>query len=64
MRRGAGDLGTLVGVEHLVKVVSERDPAVHVLVNNAGATWGAPVEEFPDAGWDKIMAINVKGVST
>ena len=56
------DLGTLEGVEHLVKVVSEREPAVHVLVNNAGATWGAPVkEEFPDAGWGARlgMAINV-----
>jgi NAD(P)-dependent dehydrogenase (short-subunit alcohol dehydrogenase family) len=56
------DLGTLAGVETLVKAVSARESKVHVLVNNAGATWGAPLEEFPDAGFDKIMAINVKGV--
>lgn len=55
------DLGTLEGVEHLARVVSERETALHLLVNNAGATWGAPLEEFPDAGWDKVMAINVKG---
>lgn len=55
------DLGTLEGVLHLVAKVSEREPALHVLVNNAGATWGAPLEEFPDSGWDKVMAINVKG---
>ena len=32
-----------------------------MLVNNAGATWGAPLEEFPDAGWDKVLDTNVKG---
>jgi NAD(P)-dependent dehydrogenase (short-subunit alcohol dehydrogenase family) len=56
------DLGTLEGVQHLVQEVSAREQALHVLVNNAGATWGAPLEEFPDSAWDKIMAINVKGV--
>jgi len=55
------DLGTLAGVEHLVAEVGKREKALHILVNNAGATWGAPLEEFPDSGWDKIMAINVKG---
>jgi 2-deoxy-D-gluconate 3-dehydrogenase len=33
-----------------------------VLVNNAGASWGAPLDEFPEAGWDKVMDTNVKGV--
>jgi NAD(P)-dependent dehydrogenase (short-subunit alcohol dehydrogenase family) len=56
------DLGTLEGVEHLAQRVAAREPALHVLVNNAGATWGAPLEEFPDAGFDKILAVNVKGV--
>lgn len=55
------DLGTMEGVEHLVRAVSAREPKLHLLVNNAGATWGAPLEEFPDSGWDKVMAINVKG---
>jgi NAD(P)-dependent dehydrogenase (short-subunit alcohol dehydrogenase family) len=56
------DLGTQTGIDHLVAQVSKREASVHVLVNNAGATWGAPIEEFPEAGWDKIMAVNVKGV--
>jgi NAD(P)-dependent dehydrogenase (short-subunit alcohol dehydrogenase family) len=56
------DLGTVEGAAHLASAVSEREKALHVLVNNAGATWGAPLEEFPDAGWDKIMGVNVKGV--
>jgi NAD(P)-dependent dehydrogenase (short-subunit alcohol dehydrogenase family) len=53
------DLSTREGVDHLAAEVARREPAVHVLVNNAGATWGAPLEEYPDDGWDKVMATNV-----
>lgn len=56
------DVGTLAGAMHLAEEVSKREKALHVLVNNAGATWGAPLEEFPDSGWDKILGVNVKGV--
>lgn len=40
--------------------VAEREERVHVLVNNAGATWGAPLEEFPAAAWDKVLNLNLK----
>ena len=33
-----------------------------MLVNNAGATWGAPLDEYADAAWDKVLDLNVKGV--
>ena len=33
---------------------------MHILVNNAGATWGAPLEEYPGAAWDKVLDVNVK----
>ena len=33
---------------------------IDVLVNNAGAAWGVPFEEFPESGWDKVMDLNVK----
>lgn len=56
------DLGTADGAVHLATKIAEREKAVHILVNNAGATWGAPLEEFPDSGWDKVMGVNVKGV--
>ena len=56
------DLGTMEGVEHLAEEVSQREPAVHILVNNAGAAWGAPMEEFPEDGFDKVWLLNVKGV--
>jgi NAD(P)-dependent dehydrogenase (short-subunit alcohol dehydrogenase family) len=56
------DLATVEGAQHLADEVAAREPAVHVLVNNAGATWGAPLEEYPDSAFDKVFAINLKGV--
>ncbi|MFA5786989.1 MAG: SDR family NAD(P)-dependent oxidoreductase [Actinomycetota bacterium] len=56
------DLSGLEGVEHLAREVAAREPAVHILVNNAGATWGAPLEDYPDSAFDKIWAINVKAI--
>lgn len=56
------DLSTQEGAEGLAAAIAEREPAVHLLVNNSGATWGAPLEEYPDSAFDKLWAINVKGV--
>lgn len=56
------DLSTREGVDTLAAGVRERFDHLDVLVNNAGATWGAPIEEFPDTAWDKVLDINVKGV--
>ena len=53
------DLSTLEGCRDLA---AEIDGPLHVLINNAGATWGAPLEEFPDSGWDRVLNTNVKGV--
>ncbi|MFI6601264.1 SDR family oxidoreductase [Nonomuraea sp. NPDC050536] len=53
------DLSTAAGVATLVEAV---DGPLDVLVNNAGATWGAPLEEFPESAFDKLWNINVKGV--
>src|SRR4051794_40505961 len=49
------DLSTEEGCRSAAAYVGEREPAVHVLVNNAGATWGAPLEEFPASAWDKVL---------
>jgi NAD(P)-dependent dehydrogenase (short-subunit alcohol dehydrogenase family) len=54
------DLSTQQGIEHLVAEINAREEQLDILVNNAGATWGAAVDEFPEAGWDKVMNINVK----
>ncbi len=56
------DLSTEAGAKGLAAAVAEREPALHVLVNNAGANWGAPLAEYPDAAWDKVLAVNVKAI--
>jgi NAD(P)-dependent dehydrogenase (short-subunit alcohol dehydrogenase family) len=56
------DLGTSEGLDHLAARLAERESALHILVNNAGATWGAPIEEYPDEAFDKIWAVNVKAI--
>ncbi len=54
------DLSSLDGVQYLATAMAEREEKLDILVNNAGATWGAPMESFPESAWDKIMAINLK----
>jgi NAD(P)-dependent dehydrogenase (short-subunit alcohol dehydrogenase family) len=44
----------------LIEAVSSREQALHILVNNAGATWGAPFDSFPGAAFDKVLTLNVK----
>lgn len=56
------DLSTEAECERLASELAERESALHVLVNNAGANWGAPLSDYPDAAWDKVLAVNVKAV--
>src|SRR5882672_8911789 len=56
------DLSTQDGLESLTERVTELAPRLNVLVNNAGAAWGAPLGEFPDSGFDKVLNLNVKAV--
>jgi 3-hydroxybutyrate dehydrogenase len=35
---------------------------LHILVNNAGVQHVAPIEDFPDAQWDRVIGINLSGV--
>ena len=56
------DLGRMDEVQRLADEVRQRESALHILVNNAGATWGATLEQFPEQGWDKVMDLNVKSV--
>jgi NAD(P)-dependent dehydrogenase (short-subunit alcohol dehydrogenase family) len=54
------DLSTEAACRGLAERVGEREPAVQVLVNNAGATWGAALEGYPAAAWDKLLDLNLK----
>jgi NAD(P)-dependent dehydrogenase (short-subunit alcohol dehydrogenase family) len=56
------DLSTTAGAQRLAEAVAGRFPALHVLVNNAGATWGAPLEAYPESAFDKLWSVNVKAV--
>jgi len=56
------DLSTMEGVETFCAAVNALEPKLDILVNNAGATWGAPIDDFPESGWDKVMGLNVKSL--
>ena len=56
------DLSKMAEIERLASEIEAREGALHILVNNAGATWGASFDTFPEAGWDKVMDLNVKSV--
>lgn len=58
----AADLSTTEGADGLAAAVLARTPRVDVLVNNAGATWGAPLEVYPETAFDKLWAVNVKAI--
>jgi len=60
----AGDIGTEEGVVALVGAVRSRTDRLHILVNNAGVTWGADYAGFPHAAWSKVMSVNVAGLFT
>ena len=55
-----GDISTMAGIEALVAELSAREAKLDILVNNAGAAWGNDYLDFPEAGWDKVMDLNVK----
>jgi len=54
------DLSSEAGARALAQAVAERESALHILVNNAGTNWGAPLESYPDSAWDKVLALNLK----
>jgi NAD(P)-dependent dehydrogenase (short-subunit alcohol dehydrogenase family) len=54
------DLSSEAECRRLAAEVAGREQGLHVLVNNAGATWGAPLEEFPASAWDKVLDLNLK----
>ena len=58
----AADLSTEEGARVFAEVIAADHDRVHVLVNNAGATWGAPLAEHDTASWDRVLNLNVQGV--
>lgn len=54
------DISTVDGCRALTDEFLQHENSLDILVNNAGAAWGAPFDEFPESGWDKVMDLNVK----
>ena len=57
-----GDVSTDEGARALAAAIAAEHPRIDLLINNAGATWGAPIDDFPAAAWDKVLGTNVHGV--
>ncbi len=58
VRAIAADLATEASIKTVAERVSTEGP-LHILVNNAGTTWGAPIEEFPRTGFEKVLNLNL-----
>lgn len=58
------DLAQLSECERLAAELKKRETTLHVLVNNSGVAWGAPLEEFPDNQWSRILTLNLQRVFT
>jgi NAD(P)-dependent dehydrogenase (short-subunit alcohol dehydrogenase family) len=60
----AGDVGSEAAIDELTANLKARTDKLHILVNNAGITWGEPYSSFPHTAWEKVMNINVAGMFT
>jgi NAD(P)-dependent dehydrogenase (short-subunit alcohol dehydrogenase family) len=56
------DLSTEAECQRLANEIGSREDHLDVLVNNAGATWGAPLDEYDEKAWERVLSLNVKGV--
>ena len=56
------DLTDMKEMDKLVRHIKDNEKKLNILINNAGAAWGAPFDTFPENGWDKVMDTNVKAV--
>lgn len=54
----AADLSTEVGIAAVANIIN-NEGSLHILINNAGATWGAPIDKFPRHGFEKVLNINL-----
>ena len=57
-----GTVENEAGVLAMAAEVKRRTGQLHILVNNAGLTWGAPYERYPWKAWDRVLAVNVSGL--
>ncbi len=58
----SGDVSHEEGIINLAEDVQNRTDQLDILINNAGVTWGAPMDDFPYGAWAKVMDVNVTGL--
>ena len=56
------DLTQINEIQNLFSTINKNEKKLHILINNAGAAWGADFDNFPENGWDKVMDTNVKSI--
>lgn len=56
----SADLSRGDEILRLAREMSDRADRLDILVNNSGVTWGAPIDAFPESGWDKVIDLNLK----
>jgi NAD(P)-dependent dehydrogenase (short-subunit alcohol dehydrogenase family) len=55
----AADLATHKGIDYLVEHISATRQTLHILVNNAGITWGAPLDRHTRDDFAKVVNLNL-----
>jgi NAD(P)-dependent dehydrogenase (short-subunit alcohol dehydrogenase family) len=58
----ACDLGDVSQIATLADAIKAREEKLNILINNAGATWAQPIDQYTQDGWDKVMNLNLKAV--
>jgi len=56
------DVGRVDEIKRVAQEIGQREKALHILVNNAGANWAEPIEQYGESGWDKVVDTNLKAV--
>lgn len=56
----SADLSNLDGVTAFAAAIAAREGAIHILVNSAGTLVDAPIDTYPEEGWDQVMDLNLK----
>ena len=54
------DVSTVAGAQALAEAYRQHETSLDILVNNAGAAWGESFDTYPEAGWDKVVDLNLK----
>jgi NAD(P)-dependent dehydrogenase (short-subunit alcohol dehydrogenase family) len=56
------DLSSEAECRRLASELGKRESHLDVLVNNAGATWGAPMADYDETAFERVLALNVKAI--